>query len=175
MRNKEVFENDENFNNNNYKTICNPKEYNDDIDDILVKLGNLSETSDDKSFDSPIIFNRTKTFYGGYNTDAKHLFEDYLEKRKNNYAHLYKHRNNNKFSKINKTESFKNKIFSKKGIRTKSLINMKSNQSIKKKNSFYDKRIKRLGSDEMIPENRNNSYINFYMKNKQIKVFLYLK
>jgi len=170
MKNKEEFENEKNIN-NNYKTISNPKEYfNDDIetDDILTKLGNLSE-SDDKSFDSPIIFNRTKTFYEGYNTDAKNLFEDYLEKRRNNYAHLYKHRNNNTFNKINNTfnENLKNKTLNKKIFGTKSLVNMKSKQCIRNKKSFFDKKLKRLKSEDMIPEIvRNNSYINYINYNK---------
>ena len=170
MKNKEEFENEKNIN-NNYNTISNPKEYfNDDIetDDILTKLGNLSE-SDDKSFDSPIIFNRTKTFYKGYNTDAKNLFEDYLEKRRNNYVHLYKHRNNNSFNKLNNTfnENLKNKVLNRKIFGTKSLVNMKSKQSIINKKSFFDKKLKRLKSEEMIPEIvRNNSNINFVNYNK---------
>ena len=170
MKNKEEFENEKNIN-NNYNTISNPKEYfNDDIetDDILTKLGNLSE-SDDKSFDSPIIFNRTKTFYKGYNTDAKNLFEDYLEKRRNNYAHLYKHRNNNSFNKLNNTfnENLKNKVLNRKIFGTKSLVNMKSKQSIINTKSFFDKKLKRLKSEEMIPEIvRNNSNINFVNYNK---------
>ena len=170
MENKEEFENEKNIN-NNYNTISNPKEYfNDDIetDDILTKLGNLSE-SDDKSFDSPIIFNRTKTFYKGYNTDAKNLFEDYLEKRRNNYAYLYKHRNNNSFNKLNNTfnENLKNKVLNRKIFGTKSLVNMKSKQSIINKKSFFDKKLKRLKSEEMIPEIvRNNSNINFVNYNK---------
>ena len=170
MKNKEEFENEKNIN-NNYNTISNPKEYfNDDIetDDILTKLGNLSE-SDDKSFDSPIIFNRTKTFYKGYNTDAKNLFEDYLEKRRNNYVHLYKHRNNNSFNKLNNTfnENLKNKVLNRKIFGTKSLVNMKSKQSIINTKSFFDKKLKRLKSEEMIPEIvRNNSNINFVNYNK---------
>ena len=168
MKNKEEFENEKNIN-NNYKTISNPKEYfNDDIeiDDILTKLGNLSE-SDDKSFDSPIIFNRTKTFYEGYNTDAKNYFEE--EKRRNNYAHLYKHRNNNTFNKINNTfnENLKNKALNRKIFGTKSLVNMKSKQSIRNKKSFFDTKLKRLNSEDMIPEIvRNNSIINYINYNK---------
>ena len=169
MRNKEEFENETNFN-NNYNTISNPKDYfNDDIetDDILTKLGNLSE-SDDKSFDSPIIFNRTKTFYEGYNTDAKNLFEDYLEKRKNNYSHLYKHRNNSHLSKLNNTfnENLKIKL-NRKILGMKSLVNMKYKQSINNRKSFCDKKLKRLKSDEIRPEIvRNNSNINFVSYNK---------
>ena len=180
MKNKEEFENEKNIN-NNYKTISNPKEYfNDDIetDDILTKLGNLSE-SDDKSFDSPIIFNRTKTFYEGYNTDAKNLFEDYLEKRRNNYAHLYKHRNNCTFNKINNTfnENLKNKALNRKIFGTKSLVNMKSKQSIRNKKSFFNQKLKRLKSEDMIPEIvRNNSNINYInynnlnIKNEELPV-----
>ena len=170
MKNKEEFENEKNIN-NNYNTISNPKDYfNDDIEteDILTKLGNLSE-SDDKSFDSPIIFNRTKTFYKGYNTEAKNLFEDYLEKRKNNYSHLYKHRNNSSFNKLNNTfnENLKNKVINRKIFGTKSLVNMKSKQSIINTKSFFDKKLKRLKSEEMIPEIvRNNSNINIINYNK---------
>ena len=168
MKNKEEFENEKNIN-NNYKTISNPKEYfNDDIetDDILTKLGNLSE-NDDNSFDSPIIFNRTKTFYEGYNTDAKNYFEE--EKRRNNYAHLYKHRNNNTFNKINNTfnENLKNKALNRKIFGTKSLVNMKYKQSIRNKKSFFDRKLKRLNSEDMIPEIvRNNSIINYINYNK---------
>ena len=170
MDNKEEFENEKNMN-NNYNTICNPKDYfNDDIetDDILTKLGNLSE-SDDKSFDSPIIFNRTKTFYEGYNTDAKNLFEDYLEKRRKNYSHLYKHRSNSNFNKVNNTfnANLKSKVLNRKVFETKSLVNMKSNQSIINKKYFKDKKLKRLKSEEIIPEIvRNNSNINFVNYNK---------
>ena len=170
MENKEEFENEKNIN-NNYNTISNPKDYfNDDIEteDILTKLGNLSE-SDDKSFDSPIIFNRTKTFYKGYNTEAKNLFEDYLEKRKNNYSHLYKHRNNSSFNKLNNTfnENLKNKVLNRKIFGTKSLVNMKSKQSIINKKYFFEKKLKRLKSEEMIPEIvRNNSNINIINYNK---------
>ena len=69
---------DKNINNDNDK----------ETDDILTKLGNITLTSDDKSFYSPITFNRTKSFFKGNNNDLqKFLYdEDYNNILNDNYV-----------------------------------------------------------------------------------------
>ena len=91
-----------------------------ETDDILTKLDNLSDISDDKSFDSPIIFNRTKPFYNGTKTDVKQLLTETFITNKNN--------NKNKKKIINNFSTLRNKNI--KNLRSKSLLNIKINNTI---------------------------------------------
>ena len=108
--------------------IDNDKE----TDDILNKLENLSRTSEDKSFDSPIIFNRTKTFYIGYNTDSRNLLYENFTMNDNNVLnndYIFKKktfkRENRQKSLLNQTYCFKKE--------NKRLPNVKSKSNIKNK------------------------------------------
>ena len=134
--------------------IRNLNEINNDIDndketdDILTKLGNLSQNSDDKSFDSPIIFNRTKTFYDGFKTDdsRKKLYESFIMTYKANINKL----DNNTYKSRNKTI--------KREFRPRSLINIKK---IKNRNiSNFKREIERYSMNEDIPEIIRNNSIN---------------
>ena len=149
-----------------FKTIDirNSNKLNDDndqeTDDILTKLGNLSDSSDDKSFDSPIIFNRTKTFYNRYKTDVKQLLSQTFIMNKNNID------NDNK----NMLESFspsRNKKL-KKDLHAKSLLNMEVYNTIQnKKKVKFNKIEKKTYSVEKIPEIiRYNSINNIHNYNK---------
>ena len=127
-----------------------------ETDDILTKLENISQTSDDKSFDSPIIFNRNKTFYNGFNTDNRHFYyESFII-------------NNEKHNNIlNKNYSQRNKTL-KKEFKRKKLINIKSQSyfGIKKLSNFH-KELRRISTDFNIPKknrNRNNSINNIKIK-----------
>ena len=44
-----------------------------ETDDILTKLENLSISSDDKSFESPLLLNRAKTFFNGRKSESKNI------------------------------------------------------------------------------------------------------
>ena len=134
--------------------IRNLNEINNDIDndketdDILTKLGNLSQNSDDKSFDSPIIFNRTKTFYDGIKTEdsRKKLYESFIMTYKANINKL----DNNTYKSRNKTI--------KREFRPRSLINIKK---IKNRNiSNFKREIERYSMNEDIPEIIRNNSIN---------------
>ena len=85
----------------NLNEIKNDIDNDKETDDILTKLGNLSQNSDDKSFDSPIIFNRTKTFYDGIKTEdsRKKLYESFIMTYKANINKL----DNNTYKSRNKT------------------------------------------------------------------------
>ena len=141
--------------------IDNDKE----TDDILTKLGNLSPTSDDKSFDSPIIFNRNKTFYNGYNTESKNLFyESFIMNNKTCRNFLdtnYELRN-----KVNKT----NKVL-KREVRPKSLISIKSQANFRNlKLSNFHNELEKIRNCEDIPEIvRNNSNNNFKIHYRRLE------
>ena len=134
-----------------------------ETDDILTKLGNLSQTSDDKSFDSPIIFNRTKSYFHVYNTESRQLLYDSLIMNDKNIA------NNelNNTTYISRTRSVKREP------RAKSFANIKKNNSIKNKKFINYKKNLERNTFVKIPEIvRNNSCSDFkfnfnnYNKNK---------
>ena len=127
-----------------------------ETDDILTKLENLSQTSDDKSFDSPIIFKRNKTFYNGCNTDTRNFYYE---------SFIINNENHNNI--LNKNYSNKDKIL-KKEFRKKKLLNIKSQSyfGIKKITNF-NKELRRISTDFNIPKkniNRNNSINNIKVK-----------
>ena len=134
---------------NNKKTSnCIDIDNDKETDDILTKLGNISQNSNDNSFDSPIIFNRTKTFFNEFKTDSrKILYESFISN--NNIS-------NNLLDNVYKSRNKKIK----KEFRPKSLINVKMNK--KNKNiSYLKKEIQRFSINEDIPEIiRNNSNNN---------------
>lgn len=184
MKKEEELENDnKDFNSNNYNTlqIGNSKDIYEDndkeTDDILTKLDNLSENSD-KSFDSPIIFNRTKTFYRPLKTEAREVLSKSIivGKKINN-----KNRHNNCLSNIlNKSYTSKNNnIFRKQfrtqfktQFRTKSLMNMKTKCSIRNKKVFnFSKKLKKIECEDTIPELfQNHSHVNILNYNNLAKI-----
>ena len=184
MKKEEELENDnKDFNSNNYNTlqIGNSKDIYEDndkeTDDILTKLDNLSENSD-KSFDSPIIFNRTKTFYRPLKTEAREVLSKSIivGKKINN-----KNRHNNCLSNIlNKSYTSKNNnIFRtqfrtqfKTQFRTKSLMNMKTKCSIRNKKVFnFSKKLKKIECEDTIPELfQNHSHVNILNYNNLAKI-----
>ena len=127
-----------------------------ETDDILTKLENISQTSDDKSFDSPIIFNRNKTFYNGFNTDNRHFYYE---------SFIINNENHNNI--LNKNYSQRNKTL-KKEFRRKKLINTKSQSYFGiKKLSNFNKELRRISTDFNIfkkNRNRNNSINNIKVK-----------
>jgi len=138
--------------------IDNDKE----TDDILNKLENLSRTSEDKSFDSPIIFNRTKTFYIGYNTDSRNLLYENFTMNDNNVLnndYIFKKktfkRENRQKSLLNQTYCFKKE--------NKRLSNAKSKSNIKNKKlscfhqEFQNMNIKKNFS-KLMRHNSNNIF-----------------
>ena len=138
--------------------IDNDKE----TDDILNKLENLSRTSEDKSFDSPIIFNRTKTFYIGYNTDSRNLLYENFTMNDNNVLnndYIFKKktfkRENRQKSLLNQTYCFKKE--------NKRLPNVKSKSNIKNKKlscfhqEFQNMNIKKNFS-KLMRHNSNNIF-----------------
>ena len=138
--------------------IDNDKE----TDDILNKLENLSRTSEDKSFDSPIIFNRTKTFYIGYNTDSRNLLYENFTMNDNNVLnndYIFKKktfkRENRQKSLLNQTYCFKKE--------NKRLSNAKSKSNIKNKElscfhqEFQNMNIKKNFS-KLMRHNSNNIF-----------------
>ena len=145
----------ENNNNLNSKDPINnfDNEQDKESDDILDKLGNLSQASDDKSFDSPIIFNRTKTFFHGYNTESRQiLYESFIMNNKN--INKYDNKLNNTYSSRTMT--------TKRESRTKSLINIKSNNmNINKKISKFRKNLQRTSYYKIPEKIRNNSCSDF--------------
>ena len=145
----------ENNNNLNSKDSINNYDIEQDkeSDDILAKLGNLSQTSDDKSFDSPKIFNRTKTFFHGYNTESRQiLYESFIMNNKN--INKYDNKLNNTYSSRTMT--------TKRESRTKSLINIKSNNmNINKKISKFRKNLQRTSYYKIPEKIRNNSCSDF--------------
>ena len=140
--------------------ILNDIDNDKETDDILIKLGNLSKNSDDKSFDSPIIFNRTKTFYNEFKTESrKILYESFITNNNINNSIL-----NNAYKSRNKTI--------KKVFRPKSLINIKMDS--KNKNiSNFKKELERFTINEDIPEmirkNSNNNFKVNYSNLERIK------
>ena len=133
--------------------ILNDIDNDKETDDILIKLENLSKNSDDKSFDSPIIFNRTKTFFNGFRTESrKILYESFITN------------NNINNNILNNTYKSRNKVI-KREFRPKSLINIKMNS--KNKNiSNFKKELERFTINEDIPEiirknSNNNSKVNY--------------
>ena len=123
-----------------------------ETDDILTKLGNLSQTSDDKSFDSPIIFNRTKSYFHVYNTESRQLLYDSLIMNDKNIS------NNelNNTTYISRTRSVKREP------RAKSFANIKKNNSIKNKKFINYKKNLERNTFVKIPEIvRNNSCSDF--------------
>ena len=127
-----------------------------ETDDILTKLENLSHTSDDKSFDSPLIFNRNKTFYKGFNTDTRNFYYD---------SFIINNENHNNI--LNKNYTTRNKTL-KKEFRRNKLLNIKSQSYFRiKKISNFNKELRRMSTDFNIPKkkiNRNNSINNIKVK-----------
>jgi hypothetical protein len=112
-----------------------------ETDDILTKLENLSHTSDDKSFDSPIIFNRNKTCYKGFNTDTRHFYYESFIINKENHNNI-----------LNKNNTTRNKTLNAE-FRRKKLINIKSQSYFGiKKNSNFNKKLRRISTDFNIPK-----------------------
>ena len=140
--------------------ILNDIDNDKETDDILIKLGNLSKNSDDKSFDSPIIFNRTKTFFNEFKTESrKILYESFITN------------NNINNNILNNTYKSRNKVI-KREFRPKSLINIKKN-SKNKNTSNFQKELERFTINEDIPEiirkNSNNNFIVNYSNLARIK------
>ena len=101
-----------------------------ETDDILTKLGNLSLTSDDKSFYSPIIFNRTKSFVKGDNNDSPKLLYD-EEDNSNILNDNYVSR-----TKTVKREKRPKTIFTKKKNKKLNKVRAKSTLKIRKKSNI---------------------------------------
>ncbi len=170
---EDEYENNDIKNDLNFKTVDNNTlsrnvEYDNDqeTDDILTKLDNLSQSSDDKSFDSPIIFNRTKTFFNHYKTDIKKLLSQSFTINENNY-------NNNNPKVLEKLSTSTNKKFQKVS-RIKSSLNIKTNNNnnnvVNKKITNFNRELKKSTSVGKMPEITRYHSIN-NIRNYNNKIF----
>ena len=153
-------------------------------DDILKKLGEITSDEDEKSFDYPIEFNRTKTiFCNNYNGDINQLLQENFainrntiacSERKEQKSDKEKQNNNQNERTLNKTFSvqkfsFKNKLLT---------VNFAENQ---KNSENHEKLIKKLEKIEMLIKKYNinlekdsviKKFINFLKKNKNTDISL---
>lgn len=132
-----------------------------ETDDILTKLGNLSPTSNDKSFDSPIIFNRCKTFYNRYNTESKNFLNETFNMNNKTCRNFLDKTN---YELKNKTNNEIKQL--KREFRPRSLISIKSQSNFRNfKLSNFHNELRKNRNCEDIPEiirNNSNSHFNIH-------------
>ena len=136
-----------------------------EADDILTKLENLSISSDDKSFESPLLLNRAKTFFNGKKSESKNilLYDIFLMNDNNILNDNYTSRSKT-IKRETKTKSTLNTQFglNKERKRLKSVKekrNIRINKINNKKTQLY-KKLQQINLNDNIKEiirNRSNT------------------
>ena len=186
----EKLNNDEHYDQdsiNHTKTdlICSNQNNNsneEETDDILKKLGELTLDEDEKSFDYPIEFNRTKTiFSNNYNGDIKQLLHENFAINNNTIAFTDRKEQKSDKKQTRNKEKIRTlkKTFSVQKFSFRNELASKNNLGTLKNSENHEKIIKKLNKIETVIKEHNinlekviiiRKFINLLKNNKNIDI-----